>query len=98
MAGTLTVQQNLDLLGRYRYVEIQCLELMANWAHTMVDADIKIGFGRHMFQDSVHADLLGKRIPELKGRSQHFHSIPPSVRRPERSLPGIIRRHPKPRQ
>jgi uncharacterized ferritin-like protein (DUF455 family) len=78
MAGTYTVQQNLDLLGRYRYVEMQFLELMASWACTMVDADIKIGFGRHMFQDSVHADLLGKRIPELKGRSQHFHSIPPS--------------------
>ena len=78
MAGTFTVQQNLELLGRYRYVEVQFLELMGSWAHTMVDADIKIGFGRHMFQDSVHADLLGKRIPELKGRSQHFHSIPPS--------------------
>jgi uncharacterized ferritin-like protein (DUF455 family) len=78
MAGTFTVQQNLELLGRYRYVEVQLLELMGNWAYTMVDPDIKIGFGRHMFQDSVHADLLGKRIPELKGRSQHFHSIPPS--------------------
>jgi bacterioferritin (cytochrome b1) len=54
------------------------MELMGSWAHTMVDPEIKIGFGRQMFQDSVHADLLGKRIPELKGRSQHFHSIPPS--------------------
>ena len=78
MAGTFTVQQNLELLGRYRYVEMQFMELMGSWAYTMVDPEIKIGFGRHMFQDSVHADLLGKRIPELKGRSQHFHSIPPS--------------------
>jgi len=78
MAGTFTVQQNLELLGRYRYAEIQLMELMGSWAYTMVDPEIKIGFGRHMFQDSVHADLLGKRIPELKGRSQHFHSIPPS--------------------
>lgn len=78
MEKTFTVQQNLELLGRYRYTEIQFMELMGSWAHTMVDPEIKIGFGRHMFQDSVHADLLGKRIPELKGRSQHFHSIPPS--------------------
>ena len=78
MAGTFTVQQNLELLGRYRYTEIQLMELMGSWAYTMVDPEIKIGFGRHMFQDSVHADLIGKRIPELKGRSQHFHSIPPS--------------------
>ena len=78
MGSTLTVHQNLELLGRYRYVEIQFMELMGSWAYTMVDPEIKIGFGRHMFQDSVHADLLGKRIPELKGRSQHFHSIPPS--------------------
>jgi uncharacterized ferritin-like protein (DUF455 family) len=78
MAGTFTVQQNLELLGRYRYAEIQFMELMGSWAYTMVDPEIKIGFGRNLFQDSVHADLLGKRIPELKGRSQHFHSIPPS--------------------
>ncbi len=78
MAGTFTVQQNLELLGRYRYTEIQFMELMGSWAYTMVDPEIKIGFGRTLFQDSVHADLLGKRIPELKGRSQHFHSIPPS--------------------
>ena len=78
MSKTLTVQQNLELLGRYRYAEVQFMEVMGSWAYTMVDPEIKIGFGRHMFQDSVHADLLGKRIPELKGRSQHFHSIPPS--------------------
>ncbi len=78
MAGTFTVQQNLGLLGRYRYAEVQFMELMGSWAYTMVDPEIKIGFGRHMFQDSVHADLIGRRIPELKGRSQHFHSIPPS--------------------
>lgn len=78
MEKTFTVQQNLELLGRYRYAEMQFMELMGSWAYTMVDPEIKIGFGRHMFQDSVHADLIGKRIPELKGRSQHFHSIPPS--------------------
>ncbi|MDP2884428.1 MAG: DUF455 family protein [Ignavibacteria bacterium] len=78
MEKTFTVQQNLELLGRYRYTEIQFMELMGSWASTMVDPEIKIGFGRHMFQDSVHADLLGKRIPELRGRSQHFHSISPS--------------------
>jgi len=78
MAETLTVQRNLELLGRYRYVEIQMMELMGGWAYTIVDPEIKIGFGRQMFQDAVHADLLGKRIPELKGRSAHFHVIPPS--------------------
>ena len=78
MATTLTVQQNLEVLGKYRYVEIQMMELMGNWAYTIVDPEIKIGFGRHMYQDSVHADLLGKRIPELKGRSAHYHSMCPS--------------------
>jgi len=77
MGNTFTVQQNLELLGKYRYNEIQLMELMGSWAHTMVDAEIKIGFGRQMFQDSVHTDLRGRRIPELKGRSQHYHSIQP---------------------
>lgn len=78
MASTLTVQQNLELLGRYRWCEIQMMELMGSWAYTIVDPEIKIGFGRQMYQDAVHADLLGKRIPELKGRSARFHEIPPS--------------------
>jgi len=77
MNATLNVQRNLELLGRYRYLEIQFMELMGSWAYTIVDPEIKIGFGRQMFQDAVHADLLGKRIPELKGRSAHFQLIPP---------------------
>ena len=78
MGMTLTVEQNLELLGKYRYVEIQMMELMGSWAYTMVDPEIKIGFGRQMYQDAVHADLLGKRIPELKGRSVRFHYMAPS--------------------
>jgi uncharacterized ferritin-like protein (DUF455 family) len=78
MTETLTVQRNLELLGRYRFIEIQMMEIMGSWASTIVDPEIKIGFGRQMYQDAVHADLLGKRIPELKGRSAHFHVIPPS--------------------
>ena len=80
MTTTLSVQRNLELLGRYRYFEIQMMELMGSWASTIVDPEIKIGFGRQMYQDAVHGDLLGKRIPELKGRSAHFRVIPPSDR------------------
>ena len=76
--GTYTVQENLQLLGKYRYVEIQMMELMGSWAYTMVDPEIKIAFGRQMYQDVVHADLIGKRIPELKGRSKQHQYIAPS--------------------
>jgi len=78
MSKTITVTQNLELLGKYRYVEIQMMELMGSWAYTIVEPEIKIGFGRQMYQDAVHADMLGKRLPELKGRSEHFHYIAPS--------------------
>lgn len=78
MAATLTVQENLQLLGKYRYAEIQMMELMGSWAYTMIHPEIKIAFGRHMYQDAVHADLIGKRIPELKGRSKQYQYIAPS--------------------
>ncbi len=78
MNKTITVTQNLELLGKYRYVEIQMMELMGSWAYTIVEPEIKIGFGRQMYQEAVHADMLGKRLPELKGRSEHFHYIAPS--------------------
>ncbi|MBI4418545.1 MAG: DUF455 family protein [Ignavibacteriales bacterium] len=76
--STFTVQENLQLLGKYRYAEVQAMELMGSWAYTMVQPDIKIAFGRHMYQDAVHADLIGKRIPELKGRSKQYQYIAPS--------------------
>lgn len=76
--ATFTVQNNLQLLGKYRYAEIQAMELMGSWAYTMVQPEIKIAFGRHMYQDAVHADLIGKRIPELKGRSKQYQYIAPS--------------------
>jgi len=75
MNKTITVTQNLKLLGKYRYVEIQMMELMGSWVYTIVEPENKIGFGRQMYQDAVHADMLGKRLPELKGRSEHFHYI-----------------------
>ncbi|MCI0691744.1 DUF455 family protein [candidate division KSB1 bacterium] len=78
MYKTISVTQNLELLGKYRYVEIQMMELMGSWAYTIVEPEVKIGFGRQMYQDAVHADMLGKRLPELKGRSEHFHYIAPS--------------------
>lgn len=74
---TFTVQENLQLLGKYRFAEIQMMELMGSWAYTMVHPEIKIAFGRHMYQDAVHADLIGKRIPELKGRSSQHQYISP---------------------
>jgi len=78
MVTTLTVQQNLQLLGKYRYVEMEMMELIGSWAYTMIQPEIKIAFGRHLYQDAVHADLIGKRIPELKGRSKQYQSIAPS--------------------
>ena len=78
MRATLTVQENLRLLGKYQFVEIQMMELMGSWAYTMIQPEIKIAFGRHMYQDAVHADLIGKRIPELKGRSKQHQYIAPS--------------------
>lgn len=74
---TFTVQENLQLLGKYRFAEVQMMELMGSWACTMVHPEIKIAFGRHMYQDAVHADLIGKRIPELKGRSTQHQYISP---------------------
>jgi len=78
MAATMTVQENLQLLGKYRFVETQMMELMGSWAYTMIQPEVKIAFGRHMYQDAVHADLIGKRIPELKGRSKQYQYIAPS--------------------
>ncbi len=78
MDERIRVKKGADLLAKYRYLEIQIVELMGGWVESIPEADVKISFGRQMYQDIVHADVIGRRLPELKARQARYHSIAPS--------------------
>jgi uncharacterized ferritin-like protein (DUF455 family) len=74
----IRVKEGAGRLAKYRYLEIQIVELMGGWVESIPEAEIKISFGRQMYQDIVHADIIGRRLPELKARQERYHAIAPS--------------------
>jgi uncharacterized ferritin-like protein (DUF455 family) len=74
----IRVKEGAARLAKYRYLEIQIVELMGGWVESVPEPDVKISFGRQMYQDIVHADVIGKRLPELKARQERYHATAPS--------------------
>lgn len=63
---SLTVRERADTIGTLRFVSVFTMELLARWVPTTVDLEVKILFGRHIWEFAQHADLLGKRTHELR--------------------------------
>jgi hypothetical protein len=61
-----SVQQRAECVGTFRWVEIQLMEMLANWVPTTPEMEVKILFGRHVWDCAQHADALGKRAFELR--------------------------------
>jgi uncharacterized ferritin-like protein (DUF455 family) len=74
----MRVKEGAGRLAKYRYLEIQIVELMGGWVESIPEAEVKVSFGRQIYQDVVHADVIGKRLPELKARQVRYHAIAPS--------------------
>jgi hypothetical protein len=61
-----SVQQRAECVGTFRWVEIQLMETLARWIPTTPEMEVKILFGRHVWDCAQHADALGKRAFELR--------------------------------
>ena len=61
-----SVQQRAECVGTFRWVEVQLMEMLAGWIPTTPEMEVKILFGRHVWDCAQHADVLGKRAFELR--------------------------------
>ena len=68
------VQQRAECVGTFRWVEVQLMEMLASWVPTTPEMEVKVLFGRHVWDCAQHADALGKRAFELRA-PLHF-SLP----------------------
>jgi hypothetical protein len=66
--GRFTVRENSQRLANYRYLEVQLLEMLGGWCHTMPPLQIKAAFGGHVYDHAQAADLLGERLEQLRSR------------------------------
>ena len=80
IGGAFSVDESARRITHYRYAEIACMEAEAGWVATMAAPKIKIALAQHAYEDSLHADALGRRLPELRVQENVDMSIPPTLR------------------
>jgi hypothetical protein len=63
---TFSVQEKAEFLGAFRWMEVFLMETLAGWVPTTPEMEVKVLFGRHVWELAQNADGLGKRCFELR--------------------------------
>jgi hypothetical protein len=78
LAGHFSVDAAARTIRHYRYAEERLMRIMGGWIALTPELPAKLVLGRHVWDCAQHADLWGKRLPELRAPGQR--SEPPSDR------------------
>jgi hypothetical protein len=87
IGGAFSVEENARRIAHFRYAELKCMEALAGWPATMPNIKVKLGMGEQAYQDALHADALGRRLPELRDYEKAQIERPPMLRGSEKALP-----------
>jgi len=71
----LTVKEKAEFVGTFRWIEVFLMETLASWVPTTPEMEVKVLFGRHVWETAQNADGLGKRSFEL--RAPLHYTLPP---------------------
>ena len=71
----LSVQQRAESLGTFRWVATRLMRQLAQWIPTTPEMEVKVLFGRHVWDCARQADTFGKRAFEL--RAPLHYTLPP---------------------
>src|ERR1700693_5041457 len=63
---SLSVKEKAEYLGVFRWIEVFLMETLASWVPTTPEMEIKVLFGRHVWELAQNADGLGKRTFEMR--------------------------------
>ena len=70
LAGAFSVEASSRLIRNYRYVEERIMRVLGGWIALTPEVPVKLLFGRHVWDCAQHADLWGRRLPELRSAAQ----------------------------
>jgi hypothetical protein len=70
LAGHFSVDDSARRIRHYRYAEERMLRTLGGWIALTPELPAKLLFGRHVWDCAQHADLWGKRLPELRAPAQ----------------------------
>jgi hypothetical protein len=72
-----TVHQRARMIATFRFTSVRMMEILAAWTPTTPEMEVKVLFGRHIWEHAQHADALGKRTHELR-QPEHYTLQPAS--------------------
>lgn len=65
-AGHITIEQNVEILKRYAYLERACMRTLAGWLPGVPEWEAKNLFGLHVWESADAANELRDRLKELR--------------------------------
>lgn len=70
LEGHLEVDQSAKIVRGYRYAIERMTRILGGWIALTPELSAKLLMGRHVWDNAQHADLWGKRLPELRAMAQ----------------------------
>lgn len=70
LEGVYSVKQSAGFIMNYRYAEERMMRMMAGWIALTPEIPVKLEMARQVYDDALHTDALGKRMPELRAQPQ----------------------------
>ncbi|MGH7863732.1 MAG: hypothetical protein ACREQB_02000 [Candidatus Binataceae bacterium] len=70
LEGVHSVRQSVIYIQNYRYAEERMMRMMAGWIALTPELAVKLEMARQVYEDALHTDALGKRLPELRAQAQ----------------------------
>ncbi|MGH7391676.1 MAG: hypothetical protein ACREM3_19795 [Candidatus Rokuibacteriota bacterium] len=99
LAGHFSVDASARRIRHYRYVEERMMRALGGWIALTPELPVKLLFGRHVWDCAQHADLWGRRLPELRAAAQQsepaneavvaFMEVLESAERPDQSVERV---------
>ena len=68
--SAMTVNDRAFAVATFRFISVRLMEIVARWTPTTPEMEVKIVFGRHIWDFAQHAEILGKRTFELRQPEQ----------------------------
>jgi hypothetical protein len=74
LAGRFSVAASARRIRQYRYVEARMMRTLGGWIALTPELSAKLLLGRHVWDCAQHADLWGRRLPELRAPAHESES------------------------
>jgi ferritin-like metal-binding protein YciE len=68
--GVYSVRESVNQIMNYRYAEERMMRMMAGWIALTPEVAVKLEMAKQVYEDALHTDALGKRLPELRAQAQ----------------------------